>query len=404
MPRAGPGLTPGQLLLRLVVAVLGGTACATAAPTQTPLMQHGGVTVSAEAMRLRMRALAPSMISGVETAADDIRRSSDDPLVQRRAIVWKLNTATALYRQLFSEYPAAGLMDCWAMIIQVEQYLSTAEALRELGPARDAALAEMEKMEKRVEATARWAAPERDLTKLRAELVRWASAHPVEGSLATRQSLVEDIADRTANPELSAFQSVGVASDNLAGIVARLDFLPAVLPKQSIWEAELAYQDYGEAQVRQMLKRADLALDRVDRVLLWLGGPGLDGFAERQRIAMMAAVDRERLALTELVETEQGQISEMIARERASVLEAVRTERLAATADVRQAAAESIGNANLAAKQVVDHLVLRLAMLFAGSILLWGAVANLVRRRSEARLAGELVPRGEKVDLGLRKP
>ena len=124
----------------------------------------------------------------------------------------------------------------------------------------------------------------------------------MEGNLATRQSLVEDIADRTANPELSAFQSVGVASDNLAGIVARLDFLPAVLPKQSIWEAELAYQDYGEAQVRQMLKRADLALDRVDRVLLWLGGPGLDGFAERQRIAMMAAVDRERLALTELVE------------------------------------------------------------------------------------------------------
>ena len=225
----------------------------------------------------------------------------------------------------------------------------------------------------------------------------------MEGNLATRQSLVEDIADRTANPELSAFQSVGVVSDNVAGIVARLDFLPAVLPKQSIWEAELAYQDYGEAQVRQ--KRADLALDRVDHLLVWLGGPDLDDFAERQRIAMIAAVDRERLALTELVDAEQGQLSEMIARERASVLEAVRTERLAATADVRQAAAESIGNANVAAQQVIDHLVLRLAMLFAGSILLWGAVANLVRRRAPERGSpASWCPVARGSDLGLPKP
>ena len=321
MRRAGPGPTRGQLLLLLVVAVLAGTACATAAPTQTPLMQHGEVTVSAEAMRLRMRALAPSMIASVETAADDIRRSSDDPLVQRRAIVWKLNTATALYRQLFSEYPAAGLMDCWAMIIQVEQYLSTAEALRELGPARDAARAEMEKMEKRVE---EWpAGPPRGAIR------RSCGPSSFAGPVRTRWKEISrpGRAWWRTSPTAPRIQSSPPSNrwawrrttslESWPGWTSSPPFSRSSPSGRRSWPT----RTMAKRRYDRCCKRADLALDRVDRVLLWLGGPGLDGFAERQRIAMMAAVDRERLALTELVETEQDQLSEMIARERASVLE-----------------------------------------------------------------------------------
>jgi hypothetical protein len=404
MSHAVPSFATGQLLL-LALPLLAATACATSAPSQTPLMKSAGVSVSAEAMRVRMRALAPQMIASLEYAADQIRTSSIDPVVQRRALVWKLNTSTELYRELFSEDPAAGLMDCWAMLIQVEQFLSSPQAERELGPPREQALAQLEKMEVRVVETVRWAAPNRDPAKLRAELVTWASTHPVEGNLATRRSLREDLAARTAGPELSAFENVGVASDNLEGIIARMDYLPSILPKQSIWEAELAYQDFGLVQVNQMMKRADMAMDRVDRILEWMGGPNLDSFAERERTAMVEAVDRERLALTALVDAEQNKIEQLIARERATVLEEVRKERIAATADVRRAAAESITEASLAAKGVIDHMVLRLALLFAGSILLAGAVAYGVRRLGRARSVGEVaVTSGAPIDLGLRKP
>ena len=403
--RAGTSPAMGKVLLWLVLGVLAETACATSAPSQTALMKSGGASVSAEAMRIRMRALAPSMIASVEYAADQIRTSSSDPAVQRRSTVWKLNTTTALYRQLFSEDPAAGLMDCWAMLIQGEQFLSSPEAERDLGPPREQARAQLEKMEVRVVETVRWAAPNRDPEKLRAELVVWATAHPVEGNLATRRSLREDLAARTAGPELSAFENVGVVSDNLEGIIARMDYLPSILPKQSIWEAELAYQDFGMVQVNQMMKRADMAMDRVDRILEWMGGPNLDGFAERQRLAMMEAVDRERLALAGLVDVERNKIEELIARERTTVLEEVRKERIAATAAVREAAAESITEASVAAKGVIDHMVLRLALLFAGSILLAGAVAYVVRRLGQGRSAGEVaVTSGAPVDLGLRKP
>ena len=94
MSHAVPSFTSGQLLL-LALPLLA-TACATSAPSQTPLMKSGGVSVSAEAMRVRMRALAPQMIASVEYAADQVRIKSTDPEVQRRALVWKLNTSTAL--------------------------------------------------------------------------------------------------------------------------------------------------------------------------------------------------------------------------------------------------------------------------------------------------------------------
>ena len=382
-------VTERQLLLWLALPLLAAAGCATSAPAQTELMRESGVTVTAQAMRIRMRALAPQMIASIELAADEIRLSSTDPVVQRRAIVWKLNTTSALYRALFAEFPAAGLVDCWAMLIQVEQYLATPLALNELGPARNKALAQLERMEGRVEETVRWAAPARDPAKIRAELVRWATAHPVEGNLSARRSLREDLADRTAGPELSTFQSVGVATDSLDAIVARLDFLPTILPKQSIWEAEIAFQDFGQGQVNQLMRRADLALGGVDHMLQWLGGPGLDAFAERQGVALKAAVERERLALISLVDAEQARLGELVARERGTVVEEIRKERIAATADVRQAAAESIEQASLAAKGVIDHLILRLALLFAGSILLWGVVATVVRRRVQRRRGTE---------------
>ncbi len=295
----------------------------------------------------------------------------------------------------------AGLLDCWAMLIQAEQYLSSAQAENELGPVREQVLAEVRKMESRVEDTFVWAAPDRDPKEVRAALGRWASKHPVEGNLSTRRSIREDLAARTAGPELSAFASVGAATEELQGLIDRMDFLPTLVPKQSIWEAELAYQDFGSPEMVRLMGRADLALAHVDDMVRWLGGPSLDGFADRQREAMMAAVERERLALTALVEAEEGALSALAERERLAMIEDLRKERIAATADVRQAVTESIGRASVAAKDVIDHLLLRLAVLVAGAILLGGGVATLVRRRIRAQ--GTSGP-DARVDVGLRPP
>lgn len=357
----------------LPLAALLAAACATSAPRQTEFMKEQGAVVSTEAMRMRMRAIAPPMTAQIEGAADRIRRSTTDPRVQRAAIVWKLNMVSSLYRELFSQNPMAGLADAWAMLIQMEDYLSTPEARADFGAAGAEALAATRDVEQRLEETFRWAAPGRDPATVRAEIASWAAAHPVDGTLATRRSLREDLAARTAGGELSAFMAAAVAQEDIEGIIARMDFLPAILPKQAMWEAELAYQDYAEPRVEQMLHRADAALARVDRVLLWLGGPGLQGLAEREREALMAAVDRQRVA-----------VAGMIAAERELILEELRKERVAAIDDVRRMAKTATDDASRGAKDVAAYVLVRAALLVAGAILLWGAVALLVRRAGPA--------------------
>jgi hypothetical protein len=356
------------------LATLLAAACATSSPRQTPFMKEQGATVSVEAMRMRMRAIAPPMTAQIEGAADRIRRSTTDPGIQRQAIVWKLNMVSSLYRELFSQNPMAGLLDAWAMLVQTENYLSTPESRAAFGEASAEARAATLDIEERVEETFRWAAPDRDPAKARAEIARWAAAHPIDAVLATRRSLREDLATRTAGDELSAFAAAAVAQEDLQGIIARMDFLPAILPKQSMWEAELAYQDYAEPRVEQMLRRADAALSRVDEVLLWLGGPGLQGLADREREALMAAVDKQRVAVAELV-----------AAERVEILEELRKERVAAIEDVRRMAKAATDDASRGAREVADHVLWRAALLVGGAILLWGVVAFLLRRSPAGR-------------------
>ncbi len=348
-------------------------------------MREGGASVSAEAMRIRMRALGPQMIARLERAADGIRRSSNDPRIRRAATTWKLNTVSALYRELFSQHPMAGLLDAWAMLIQMEGFLSSPAARADFGAAAAEALAAVQDLERRVEETFRWAEPGRDPAAVRAEIARWAEAHPIDGSLAARRSLREDLAARTAGDALSGFAAAAAVEEDVQGIIARMDFLPTLLPKQSMWEAEIAYQEYAEPRVEQVLQRADAALARLDHVLRWLGGPGLQALAAEEREALMDAVDEQRVAVGELVAAERGELGALIARERAAILEDLRKERAAATEDIRRIAAAATDDAARAAKGLVDHLLLRAALLVAGAILLWGAVAFLVRRAGAGR-------------------
>ena len=239
--------------------------------------------------------------------------------------------ATSAPRQtaLMKEQGAAVLAE--AMRIRMEDHLYTPEARTDFGVAGAEALAATRHVEKRVEETFVWAAPERDPAEVRAG-------------------------------------------------IARMGFLPTILPKQSIREAALAFQDFAEPRVEQLLHRTDAALDRVDDLLGWLGGPGLQVIADEEREAMMAAVDKQRLAVAELVAAERDQLTAFVARERGIVLEELRKKRVAATQDVRRLARAATDDASRSAKEVVDDALVRAALLVAGAILLWGAVTLLVRR------------------------
>jgi hypothetical protein len=248
-----------------------------------------------------------------------------------------------------------------------------------------------------VEETYRWAVPDRDPAELRTRLDAWAREHPIDGNLATRRSLREDMASRIAGDGLSAFEAVGVAEEDLRGLIARVDYLPSMVAKQALWQAEIAFEDQGAPRVEAVLLRADAALGRLDQVISWLGGPGLEGLADHERKALMDAVTEQRQALATLVDAERAEISRFASQERALVLAAMDRLRLEATEDARRIIREATEEGARKASAVVDRALLRAALLVAGAILLWGAVSWWLRRgRDRVRLRQEgPEPRGE---------
>ncbi len=364
-------------------------ACATTPPARTEIMKESGAIVSAEALRTRLRALCPPSTARIEQAADAIAAASTDPAVQRRALVWKVNAVPALYQALYSQQPGAGLADAWALLLQLENYLDSDAGKAAFGPGVAVAQAATREVEARVEETYRWAVPDRDPSVLRARLDAWAREHPIDGNLATRRSLREDLASRIAGDGLSAFEAVGVAEEDLRGLIARVDYLPSMVAKQALWQAEIAFEDQGAPRVEAVLLRADAALGRLDQVIAWMGGPGLEGLADHERKALMDAVTEQRIALATLVDAEREQLSRFASQERALVLAEVDRVRIATMEDARRIAREATEEGARKASEVLDRALLRAALVVAGAILLWGAISwwlrRGARREAEAR-------------------
>ena len=366
-------------LLLVVPALL--VACATV-PTQTKFMEEHGVKVTSEALRVRLRAEAVPFTGLMEQAADAAAAASSDPAVRRRALVWKINVVPALYRSMFSQRPLVALIDTWALLLQAAGYLESPDGKATFGPGAAEVLATTRELESRIQEIARWAAPERDLVKVRAAVQAWTEKHPVRLTFATRDSIDQFVATSAPSEALGAFAIVGAMNEDIEGMISRMDFLPIMVPRQATWQAELAYVDLIDPRMEVALKRAGEAMDKVDEMIAWLGTTGLEDFANEQRIQIMRAVSTERVQIEALVDRQRGAIQAFVDAERSALLDQVRQERIAAMSDVQKLADHATEEATRDAKEIIDYFLIRLGLVL-GALLILALVGTwLVRRRA----------------------
>jgi len=353
----------------LLAAALLTVACATV-PVQSEFMEQQGVKVSSEALRTRLRSEVIPFTGLMEQAADSARAASTDPAVQRRLLVWKINVVPALYRTLFNQRPMVALLDTWTLLLQVEGYLRSPQGKATMGPGSPQVLATAIDLESRVQEIVAWAAPGRDLKKVRAMLERWADEHPVQSTFATRDGVEQYLSTVTPTEELGVLVVAGRMNEDLDGLVARMDYLPVVLPRQATWQAELTYMDLIDPRLDIALTRGAQALEKFDDMLTWLGKAGLEVFAEEQRVQLVRAIDIERVEVARLLE-----------RERTEVEAFVRRERTAFMADAQRLVDHAAEEAARRAGEVVDRAVTRIAILLGAAVAVFALLGWAVRRK-----------------------
>jgi hypothetical protein len=368
----------GLVLSGGLLAVLS-TACASA-PTQTTAMTEEGVVASSQALRIRLRSEAVPFTGRVEQSFDRIAAGSADEAVKQRALVWKIDAVPALYRTLFHQYPLLALLDSWALLLQFQLYFESPEGKAAFGPGASDILGVLHELETQVQGIAHWAAPKRDLVKVRASLLRWAVQHPIEETPATRVSITEHLVSNAPQDELSAFALVGQVTEDIDGIVSRMDFMPVLVPRQATWQAELTYRRLLEPRMKQAFADGDQVTRKLDQIAAWLGPPGIDDFADRQRVAILRALDAERLEIQQLLQDERGRATDFVSKERSVVLEQLKQERIAVTEELRRAVDHATADASQHEKELVDYTLLRLALAEVSVILVLLVGLWLLRR------------------------
>jgi hypothetical protein len=320
----------------------------------------------------------------MEQTADEVRASTDDPAIRRRTLVWKINVIPALYRTLYNQRPLVALADTWALLIQAEQFLESPEGKRSLGADGSARiLATVKELDDRTRDIARWALPDKDLAEVKTRITGWATRHPVPLTFATRETIEQYLATAMPSESLSAFGVAGQLGEDMTGVISRLDFLPTLVPRQATWQAELTYVDLIDPRLDLALTRGNEAIGKIDDMLTWLGTSGLDGFAKEQRIQIMRAVAQERVEIERLLERQRIEVQAFVEKERAEITATLRKERLDAMADAQAFADRTSAEAARQARAVVDHAILRIAILLAILLAGIGVIVLLARRRRD---------------------
>ena len=357
------------------------SACATI-PTQSEFMKEQGVTASSEAIRIRLRSEAIPFTGLMAQAADAASAESRNPAVKRRALVWKVNVVPAMYRTLFNQRPLIALLDTWALLVQAEQYVESPEGKAAFGSGAATVLATTKELEGRVEEIAHWAVPGRNLPAIRAQVADWAAKHPVRLTFATRDSIDQFLFTLAPTEELSAFAVVGQLTEDMNGLIGRMDFLPVMVPNQVTWQAQLAYLDLIDPRMDVAMTRAGEAMDRVDAMIAWLGTSGLEGFAEEQRIQIMRGIAAERVEIERLVERQRGEIQAFVEKERVEIAALLQRERAAVMGDAQRFTDHATEEATRRAKEVVDHAISRVAILLGALLVAAVVLGWIVRRRT----------------------
>jgi len=171
-------------------------------------------------------------------------------------------------------------------------------------------------------------------------------------------------------------------NEDIDGLISRMDFLPVMVPNQVTWQAELAYVDLIDPRLTGALKGGEDALARVDELLAWLNG-GIDGLADRQRVALIQAISAERIEVERILEGQRSSIQSFVNGERTAILEQLRQERIAIMADAQRLTDHATAEATKRAKEIVDHALVRVAWILGAVLIFVLAGVFFLRRRAQ---------------------
>jgi hypothetical protein len=324
---------------------------------------HGQLTLGA--LRIIMRDCARRFPAVLEQAATTLGEGPQTAAQYQGLIEFKANGVPLVQSVLLQQDPVAALLDGWALLYQLRDFLvhgainrtGLPEAVRTVEGLAD-------------ELAGLWATTtgRQDVAPARARIEAWARAHPLQGSLLARDSTAPLLANLLGRGQLSMMGAAGSALENVEDGMARLDLYAMNLPRQARWQAEAAVQDLARSpEVERVVASLNHALELAEP-LSELAGDA-DAIVGRERAALLGGIGRERAAFESFILDEHRAVVADIASERAAAL--------------RQADGIAYGLVDHAfdrLQQVLLRVAIVLVLLLAAAFISWVLLSRGRRR------------------------
>ncbi len=370
------------------------------------------VTSSVPELSSRNQSLLALYSAEIENTADTIISQSPSHAARRQALEWKAEAIPVMQTSLLNTDPIAAVLDTWVFIFQMSAYMERPALKQVLGEFHPLVAEAVKNMDTEMERIVRLGAPTVDVAELRQRVSAWAGIHPIQASLAGRQSLDSEVIRKAEQSDLGTMTSIKVLGESIGDLTARLDSYNVYMPKQARWQAELLLSDVTrDPQVSAALSNlvvlsqttanASASMGRVPELMVRareavradVEGQRLSAqaFLNEQRLQTLAALQQQRIDTLVALRGERLAATADMRVERQAVLNAVRDDEVAAMNDVKAMRDKAIQDLDAKGRGLIDHFFIRALELMLSGLVFCSLVAWVMLRRfsGKTRLRGE---------------
>jgi len=334
----------------------------------------------------------------IVAAADDVRVTEKDPVVQESALRLKANAVSSMQVAVFQRDPLAALADAWALTAAMVRFFADGNGKDLFGGSQSRVLEALQGLEVEVEELAQGIVGKERVDAVRPEIQRFVRDNPIRDlSFGRRSAGLRASAVTAAAWGTSVTSAVAQIDETARELSDRLTIYAEQLPQIARWQGEILLLQ----SEREFLTKPVTNIDDIDKRL----GTIDDNFATVTGFVTStpAIIAAERTLMLEALARERTTLLSEVDRQRVATLVSLTAEReaiLAAIADLRGATFTDLGtqtersldrmdklstatvqDVGRVSKDTIDHLFWRaLELLLVGCAAF--AVLTLTLRRT----------------------
>ena len=329
--------------------------------------------------RLLTHEYSAHFIAAVEQTANQISGVSADPAVRMNALRWKMAASANSQRAASQVVPMIGLLDTWALSVQMQQYLADGAGRAVFAAQQPLAVSLAEQLTAQAKDLARRLTTTDEFDHDQRFIDDYVHAHPIESLQFARTSIMDQWT-QDSGVQVPLVDSLGTVPEALANAGDLVRMYGDTASSQMIWNAQLAVLESGLSG-----KELQAALQRLDEHLAELSG------VADQTPSLIKGVahdvdTRINASWTEMIgalHTEGRTLSGSMSTERQATVQALDVERAAVTADAARIASQIVTEAGEQARRLLREamfVVIAVAVVLLGLPFAAGYLVGRARR------------------------